>query len=135
MEGIAQPFHGVGMKAHPVANTGNPAYEKPVFVVIFDPGSIVLVGHGVRHGLTPIRSRKSRASRTWYRLASLAGCGRWNVATSPSFSNRTRDPRPSIIRAPVAKSRLSIATHSMVPDTGSVKTAARVLRCLLFIDE
>src|SRR6056297_621619 len=83
MEGIAQPFHGIGMKAHPVADTGNPARENSVFVVVFDPGSIALVGHGVGHGLTPIRSRKSRASRTWYRLAFSAGCGRWNVATSP----------------------------------------------------
>lgn len=34
---------------------------------------------------------------------------------------------------PAANSRLSVAAHSMVPDTGSAKTAASVLRCLLFI--
>ena len=96
MEGFAQPFHCVGMKAHPVTDTGNPARENPVFIVILDPGGITLVGHGVGHGFIPIRSRKSRASRIWYRFASFTGCGRWNVATSPSFSNRTRDPRPSI---------------------------------------
>lgn len=42
MEGFAQPFHGVGMKAHPVTDTGNPARENPVFVVILDPGGIAL---------------------------------------------------------------------------------------------
>ena len=65
VEGFSQPFHGVGMKAHDVADTGNAAREDPVLVVVFDPGCIALVGHGVGHGLTPMRSRKSRASRTW----------------------------------------------------------------------
>ena len=50
----------------------------------------------------------------------------------PNLSNLTRESRPSIRRAPAARSRVSTAAHSMVPDTGSVKTASRVLRCLLF---
>ena len=35
-------------------------------------------------------------------------------------------PRPSISRASAARSRLSAAARSMVPDTGSPKIAARV---------
>src|SRR5690625_408659 len=38
-----------------------------------------------------------------------------------------------MICQPDATSRLSIAVHSIVPDTGSLKTAASVFRCLRFI--
>lgn len=51
----------------------------------------------------------------------------------PSFSNRTRDPAPSITRHPTATKSPSTAAHSIVPETGSAKTAARVRLCLLFM--
>jgi hypothetical protein len=40
---------------------------------------------------------------------------------------------PSINRAPAAISKPSIAAHSMVPETGTVNTAASVFLCLLFM--
>lgn len=82
LEGLAKTCHGVSMEA-PRRGYRQPSLGSSVFVVVFDPGGITLVSHGVGQGLTPIRSRKSRTTRTWYRFASLVGCGRWNVPTSP----------------------------------------------------
>src|SRR5690606_37811838 len=63
VKGFAQPLHRVGVEAYPVADARDPADEEAVLVVIVDAGRIALVTHGI-HGLTPMRSRKSRAART-----------------------------------------------------------------------
>lgn len=48
------------------------------------------------------------------------------------LANLTREPLPLMRSHPAATSKLSIAAHSIVPETGSANTALSVRLCLLF---
>ena len=50
---FSQTFHRIRMKTHAVTNTGNPAGEDAVIVVIPDAVRIALVAYGIGHGVTP----------------------------------------------------------------------------------
>jgi hypothetical protein len=78
--------------------------------------------------------KKSLACSTWYGLASLGGCGRWNAVMVPLCSKRTRDPRPSITRQPSATNSAAIRAHSSEAGVGLEKMAFKVLVCLAFMD-
>ena len=64
VKGIAQAFHHIGMKTHPVTDAGDPAAEDAVIVILLDAGRIALVAHRVGHGINPVRCRSTRAART-----------------------------------------------------------------------
>ena len=70
----AQLTHRLPVETDDAPNAKNATDKNVVALVELDAGGIALLGQGV-HGRTPTRSRNSRASSTWYRFASLPGCG------------------------------------------------------------
>jgi len=62
-EGGVKLINTFAMEANNVAYTGNMAYKALVFVTVFNASGIILVLHSF-HGVTPIASKKARASRT-----------------------------------------------------------------------
>ena len=64
MKGGAQGVNRVCMKADAIADTCEAPGEDAIVIIIFDTGRVALVGHGIGHGVTPIRSRNARAART-----------------------------------------------------------------------
>lgn len=102
---------GIGMESNNIRDALQAADKNVGTFVEFDTGSLPLVNHGV-HGFTPIVSRNFRASSTWYGLASLAGCGRWNVPTVVPCTKRTRERLTSTTSHPTAISSDSIRAHS-----------------------
>src|SRR5665213_1544148 len=87
----AQIGHRVSVEADDVTDAKDASDEDVVALVKLDACGVVLVCHGV-HGVTPIRSSSSRASSTWYFLASLPGCGRWACQAVPCTVSLTREP-------------------------------------------
>jgi hypothetical protein len=51
------------MEANPVSDSGDLADEEAILIVVFHPGGIALVRHGV-HGASPNRCKNRRAALT-----------------------------------------------------------------------
>ena len=115
-----------------IPDADNAADKNTVFGIKFNASGIAFVGHCV-HGFILNCVKKSLAPLTQYRRAALSGCGRWNVARTPSFSEVIEEPFPSTILQPTATSKASMSRHSACPLTGSVKMVLRVFRFLLFM--
>ena len=75
MEGGAQISDVVSMEADKIINTEQFSNKDAVILVKINAACVALVSDGV-NGVTPINTKKSRTSTTWYALASFAGCGR-----------------------------------------------------------
>jgi len=133
-EGCFRFFHGLAVEGNNISNARQAAKENTILGVKLNAGGIAFVSHGVLHGVTPISLRKSRAALTRYRKASLPGCGRWKAAFRPLCKMVILEPLPSMISQPAALNRASILRHSILPETGSAKTASKVFRWLRFID-
>ena len=134
VKGRLQFSHRGPVETDDVSHTREVADEQAVFGVELNAGAVALVSHAA-HGIAPIEIKKSRASRTRYRKASLRGWGRWKYARRPSFSKVTEEPLPSVTVHPAATNMASIRRHSSVPFNGSANTANSVLRCVLFTNE
>ena len=133
MKSLLQARNAVAMKTHNRADARNAPDKAAIVFAVFNFGLIALVPHHIAHGFTPIKSKNSRAQRTWYGLASLAGWGRWKSARSPFIKKLTIEPPRLTHSAPRAINSDSMSAHSKLLGTGFSNMRARVLRCLLFM--